>query len=136
MRRIVVTCDVSHRSIGALNASPSNRCDMSVTCVTSHVLGSPWFFSPRQYSSIHVRSSFFVVGFGRWPGSSTCCSVDKSINVPWTSAAARRSSICSSIDFVPVTSGLSDLFVRVLFVRVWRYRGSFRVWWYHVLILF
>ena len=47
-----------------------NSSDMSVTLVTSQVLGSPWFFSPRQYSSIHVRSSFldWVCGCNVWSG--------------------------------------------------------------------
>jgi len=42
---------------------------MSVTSVTSQVFGSPWFFTPSQYSSIHVLSSSFVCGWGR----ATCC---------------------------------------------------------------
>jgi len=67
---IIVTLDVSHLSIDVLNVARSlNSAAMSVTIVTSHVLGSPWCFSPRQYSSIHVRSSCFVAGFGLlWPG--------------------------------------------------------------------
>ena len=57
------TFDVSQQWIVASKfVKPLNKLLMSLISDTSQMFGSPWFFTPRSYSTTHCFSSSFVCG--------------------------------------------------------------------------